>query len=226
MARSRGAVEAIPHMRMLTSHPEARRAFSFLVVGGVCAVFNLAVLSALTLLAGWTYLFAVLVATEASVMLGFILNDRITFRALAEHAGGWLQRCVRFHLAAAAGQALTILLGFALLHSFASAPIHPASMKPILAQALSLVVVTIFNFVAQRFLTYASRASHAPRASLASRASRSAPVAATTANSQTTPAGPSLPRTPASSSGADPARPIAGPVSMYDWARRRSLGDD
>jgi putative flippase GtrA len=211
MARSRGVVGAIPRLRMLTSHPEALRAFSFLVVGGICAVFNLAVLSALTLLAGWTYLFAVLVATEASVMLGFVLNDRFTFRALAEHAGEWLQRCVRFHLAAAAGQALTILLGFALLHTFARAPIHPTSIKPILAQAISLVIVTIFNFVAQRFLTYASR---------------SAPVAATTAYSQTTPAGRSLPHTQTSSSGANPARPVAGPVSMYDWARLRSLGDD
>ena len=211
MARSGGSVGAIARLRTLASHPEGRRAFFFLVVGGVCAVFNLAVLSALTLLAGWTYLYAVLVATEASVMLGFILNDRITFRALAEHAGGWLQRCVRFHLAAAAGQALTILLGFALLHAFAGAPIYPASIKPILAQAISLVVVTVFNFVAQRFLTYASRG---------------APAGATNAYLQSAPARRSLSPSPAPSSSAEPSRPIAGPVSMYDWARLRSLGDD
>lgn len=192
MARSLGPAVVTSRLWMLTTHPETHRAFFFLLFGGVCAAFNLAFLSALTVLAGWTYFYAALVATEASVLLGFILNDRITFRALAQQAGGWPQRCVRFHFVAAMGQALTLLLGFGLLHIFARMPLRPLTLKPILAQAVSLVVVTAFNFVSQRFLTYASRAHTRP-----------------------TPANP-----------AGNGRPVAGPVSMYDWARLRPPPQD
>jgi putative flippase GtrA len=187
MARNFGPAGVTSRLWMLAAHPETRRVFSFLLVGGICAVFNLAVLSALTLLTGWTYLYAALVAAETSVLLGFILNDRITFRALALQAGGWPQRCLRFHLAAAMGQALTLLLGFGLLHIFARMPIRPISFKAILAQAISLIVVTAFNFISQRFLTYASR----------------------------------IRTSPSRADAAGNAGPVAGPVSMYEWARLR-----
>ncbi|MGO8946419.1 MAG: GtrA family protein [Ktedonobacterales bacterium] len=195
-------------LRGLTRHPESRRAFFFLLVGGICALFNLAILSALTLLAGWSYLPAVLVATEAGVLLSFILNDRITFRELAEHAGGWPERCLRYHGGAAAGQVLIILMALLL--------IHVAGLKPILAQAISIAVVTVFNFVVQRFLTYATRTRHHPT---------SASVAARLSDQHNLPPVPSL-AVSGDSVPANSAPRVAEPVSMLAWARMRPPADD
>lgn len=200
MARSIEPVIASSRLRALAAHPETRRAFLFLLVGGVCAVFNLAIFSALSLLAGWSYLPAVLIATELSVMLGFVLNDRITFRSLAQRAGGWLQRCIRFHLGAAMGQALTILLGLGLIHVLARIPMKDPALKPVLAQAISLAVVTVFNFAVQRFLTYRARTgSH--QATLP----HAEPEGGMTSTAL-----------PAS---VEPVSRVAAPVSMYTWAR-------
>lgn len=194
-------------LRRLTRHPESRRAFFFLLVGGICAIFNLAILSALTLLAGWSYLSAVLVATEAGVLLSFILNDRITFRELAEHAGGWTQRCLRYHGGAAAGQALIILMSLLL--------IHVAGLKPILAQAISISVVTVFNFGVQRFLTYATRTHHPASATFAARLGDQRNV-------------PPVPSLAASGDPVPTNSPshAAQPVSMFTWARMRPPIED
>lgn len=195
-------LESASRLQAIAAHPESRRVFSFLVVGGTCALFNLAILSALTVLARWQYLPAVLVATEAAVLLSFLLNDRITFRALAYHAGGWPQRCVRYHGGAAAGQVLTILLGLLLIHAL--------DLKPILAQAISLAVVTVFNFAVQRLFTYATRIhAHPPREAGASASARALP-------DQGMPFSPDV----------DAAPRVAQPVSMYAWARLRPPADD
>lgn len=195
-------LESPSRLRSLATHPESRRAFSFLVVGGICALFNLAILSALTILERWDYLPAVLIATEASVLLGFLLNDRITFRALATEAGGWPQRCLRYHGGAAAGQVLTILLGLLLIHAL--------DLMPILAQAISLAVVTVFNFAVQRLFTYAARV-HAPPQHEAGAVATVRPL-----SGQSVPFSPSV----------DPAPRVAEPVSMYAWARMRPPTDD
>ena len=89
---------------------EILRFLAFLLMGSACALFNLLIVGILTVLMHWSYLPAALIATEASVFLGFLLNDRFTFRDLAGYAGGWLSRCLRFHGAAAAGQLLTLVL--------------------------------------------------------------------------------------------------------------------
>lgn len=188
-------------------HPEARRVFFFLLAGGSAALVNLGILATLTNPAwwGWDYLPAVLVATEVSVMFSFILNDRITFRALAVHAGGWGERCLRFHLAAAAGQVLTILLGLLLIHKL--------GLKALLAQAISLAVVTVFNFMVQRFLTYAARTHrHPPTTS---------PDVATAFDGRPL----SEARAPVALD-VEPIPQVAQPVSMYAWARMRPPAED
>lgn len=144
--RSRAAVLTAPEAITST---EAGRFITFLFVGGICALVNLGCVTALTLLARWAYLPAALVGTEVSVMLGFVLNDRLTFRSLASGAGGWGERCLRFHGAAAAGQALTIALGAALIHF--------AGLPAFIAQAIALAAMTLFNFATQRYLTYMTR---------------------------------------------------------------------
>lgn len=128
---------------------EASRFAMFLAVGGVCALVNLAIVSVLTLGAKWAYLPAALIATETSIFLGFLLNDRFTFRRLAGQAGGWWARCLRFHGGYAAGQVLTIGMSLALIATL--------RLLPVVAQAISLIVATLFNFAVQRLLTYAAR---------------------------------------------------------------------
>jgi putative flippase GtrA len=179
------------------AHPEARRVFFFLLVGGTCALFNLGVVAVFTQPLKWEYLPALLVATESSVVLGFILNDRVTFRALATHAGGWGERCLRYHGAAAAGQALVIGLGL-FLHYIVGLP-------GLVGQAISLAFVTVLNFLVQRFLTYRARHRYPEVASVATS---------------------SLAYTADEPQPAEQPSNIPQPVSMYAWARMRSLPQD
>jgi putative flippase GtrA len=128
---------------------EAKRFGSFLLVGGTASALNLAIVGVLTLAAHWSYLPAALIAAEAGVLLSFVLNDRLTFRRLADSAGGWLMRCVRFHGAYAAGQVLTLAIAWSLNHFLA--------WIPLLSQALAIGIVLFFNFTVVRFWTYRSR---------------------------------------------------------------------
>lgn len=121
----------------------------FLMVGGTSTALNLGIVGALTIGLGWAYLPAALLATECGVLLSFVLNDRLTFRRLAGGAGHWLGRCLRFHATYAAGQVLTIGLGFAL--------IHLAGLQPLAAQACAIATITLFNFGMLRFWAYRSR---------------------------------------------------------------------
>lgn len=130
---------------------EATRFGSFLVIGGVATALNLAVLGLLTLAVRWAYLPAAVVALEAGVLLSFILNDRLTFSALAVSAGGWIGRCLRFHGAYAVGQTLIIGIGFLL--------IHLAHLPVLLAQAGATAVVTLFNFGVLRTWAYRRRST-------------------------------------------------------------------
>src|SRR5215469_1831099 len=114
---------------------EMRRFVSFLLMGGVCALLNLSIVGILTALLRWPYLPSALIATETSVFVGFLLNDRLTFRDLAGRAGGWLSRCLRFHGAAAAGQLLTLSLATGLITIF--------HFIPFFAQASALGVMTL-----------------------------------------------------------------------------------
>lgn len=129
---------------------EASRFGSFLVIGGISTVLNLSVVGALTFVAGWSYLPAAVVALEAGVLLSFVLNDRLTFRTLADDAGSWIQRCLRFHGAYGLGQTLIIGIGFLL--------IHLAHLPVLVAQAGATAVVTGVNFGVLRMWAYRSRA--------------------------------------------------------------------
>lgn len=135
--------------RALDPRAEASRFGSFLLVGGTASLLNLAIVGVLTIKFHWTYLPAVLIATEAGVFLGFLLNDRFTFRRLAGDAGTWLGRCLRFHGTYAVGQALTIAIGAGLVSLL--------RFQPLLAQAIAIGLVTLFNFVTVRFWAYRSR---------------------------------------------------------------------
>jgi dolichol-phosphate mannosyltransferase len=128
---------------------EAARFSGFLVVGGVCTLLNLAIVYLLTHFDLLPYLAASIIAWEATILLNFALNDRLTFRALAAHAGSWIARLLRFHGAYLAGEALAIALGAALHLGF--------GVPAVLAQAISVGVATLINFASVRFWAYRTR---------------------------------------------------------------------
>lgn len=129
---------------------EAARFSGFLVVGGVCTLLNLAIVYLLvTRFELLPYLAASIIAWEATILLNFALNDRLTFRALAESAGPWIARLLRFHGAYLAGEALAIALGAALHLGF--------GVPAVLAQAISVGVATLINFASVRFWAYRTR---------------------------------------------------------------------
>jgi len=128
---------------------EAARFSGFLVVGGVCTLLNLAIVDLLTRFDLLPYLAASILAWEATIFLNFALNDRLTFRALAQSAGPWIARLLRFHGAYLAGEALAIALG-AVLHNGFGVP-------AVLAQAVSVGIATLINFASVRFWAYRTR---------------------------------------------------------------------
>ncbi|HZR40237.1 MAG TPA: GtrA family protein [Ktedonobacteraceae bacterium] len=129
-----------------------QRLFSFLFIGGIGAIvnvlcFTVAYASLLPLaIALIAYFGAFFLATEVSILMNFVLNDRITFRHLHTSDLSWWMRCVRFHITSIGGTLLTFCISFSLLHF-----IH---ILALLSQAIALAVATIFNFVGHHFFTY------------------------------------------------------------------------
>ncbi|MBA2678740.1 MAG: GtrA family protein [Ktedonobacteraceae bacterium] len=132
-----------------------QRLFTYLCIGGFAAVVNIVIFSLVlyrvSLPFSWmTYnihnVVANVIAAEISIMANFIPNDYFTFRHLPGHNRSWTQRCTRFHMTAISGSVLTILIEFtfvSFLHVFA-----------ILAQALALILVLVYNFSVHHIFTY------------------------------------------------------------------------
>lgn len=135
-----------------------QRAFSYLFVGGIAAIINLITLQ-LTL--NWLegtpfshrvhYVIAFLVATEVSIMVNFIPNDRITFSHLPGHSRSWIQRCGRFHITAIGGVIVTFAVS-GVLHLVFSVPALPS-------QATALIIAVAFNFTFHHLFTYRHKAA-------------------------------------------------------------------
>ena len=129
-----------------------QRLFSFLVVGGLGAIANLICFSAFYYpltrpLNGFlAYCIAFPTATELSILLNFVLNDRITFRNLKGHDRPWQVRCMRFHMTGVGGALVTFIISFSCLHL-----LH---VPAFLSQGIALVTATIFNFAFHHIFTY------------------------------------------------------------------------
>jgi putative flippase GtrA len=134
------------------------RLFSFLCVGGFGAIVNVLCFScaywALLKVTGSfiAYGMAFDVGTEVSIVLNFILNDRLTFGDL--HARSWQARCLRYHVMSAGGVLITLGGSFSLLHL-----LHVPALP---AQATAIVIATACNFALHHFFTYGHVAVHAP----------------------------------------------------------------
>ncbi|GCE49069.1 putative flippase GtrA [Thermosporothrix hazakensis] len=129
-----------------------QRLTTFLFIGGLGALVNLAVYYLVFNVIGWPaqefvrMVLAWALATEISLMANFIANDLVTFRNLPGHERAWWQRCVRFHVTSLSGSVLTFLIQSS-LSTF-------AHITPIVAQAIALVIVTFYNFSIHHIFTY------------------------------------------------------------------------
>ncbi len=129
-----------------------QRLVTYLFIGGMAAVVNLAVFYVifyrlpLPVNTAVHNLIASVLASEISIMANFIPNDYFTFRHLAGHERSWLARCSRFHITSIVGSLLTFLIEF----GFTSVGHIPA----LASQATALILVLIYNFSFHHIFTY------------------------------------------------------------------------
>ncbi|MGO8946418.1 MAG: glycosyltransferase [Ktedonobacterales bacterium] len=121
------------------------RSLQFLSVSFVSAVSNLLYIVALTHVSTLPFWFVSLTSTEFSMVVNFILNDRITFRNL-ESNRVWYVRLGRFQVAAIGGNLLTVIV---------STFMHGAlSLSPVYSQAIAIMLTFFVNFFVHRFWTF------------------------------------------------------------------------
>jgi putative flippase GtrA len=124
---------------------------TFLVIGGFTSVVSL-VVSRLV----WAIPMSVsepiqneigvLVGTEISLIINFMLNDKFTFNEVAQHDRPYLARFGRFQITGSGGFLLTTIiqaLFFNLLH-----------WDKTIALAISIIIVLFYNFAFHHFFTY------------------------------------------------------------------------
>ncbi|HLV97402.1 MAG TPA: GtrA family protein [Ktedonobacterales bacterium] len=131
---------------------EAMRALSFLVVGGLGALVNLACVWVFSSFTPLPDAADIVLATEIALLFNFLLNDRFTFHALVDSRRPFWLRCVRFHGPSALGFVLTLVISLV-----AHEELHLSS---VVAQAIAILIVTVVNFLMHRLWTYRAVATH------------------------------------------------------------------
>lgn len=129
---------------------EVVRSLQFLSVSFASAFSNLlyiAVLSHLTTLPFWLISLS---STEFSMVVNFVLNDRITFRDLDSNRA-WYVRLARFQVAALGGNLLTAGIS-TFMHEV-------VSLTAIYAQVVAILLTFFFNFLVHRFWTFRGNAA-------------------------------------------------------------------
>ena len=117
---------------------EMRRFIQFLMIGGFVGLVNLFIVWLFTHQHRLPYILYITIATEFTIVLSFLLNDRIAFKSLTQRGHWWYIRCLRFHGAAAFGAVLTIAISL-IAH-------HAMHLSPVAAQAVAIALVTMVNF--------------------------------------------------------------------------------
>jgi putative flippase GtrA len=126
-------------------HQLAHSFLRFGLVGACVTAFNYGFFLAI-LQCGYQYMTALLVSWVFSVVLGFVLNRRITFRA----AGRVSPKELSAYLMAVAFQLALALVGFTIL-------VEVCSLSPAIAYPVNVVIVSLSNFLILRFLVYPLR---------------------------------------------------------------------
>jgi putative flippase GtrA len=138
---------------------EVLRVVSFLIVGGLGAVVNLACVWALEHFTSIPGEACIVLATEVALLFNFLLNDRFTFHEMVDGRRPFWLRCVRFHGPAALGFVLTLVIS--------DLAYRAGHLPLVVAQAIAILIVTVVNFVMHRLWTYRA-AAQAPQKQLAS----------------------------------------------------------
>jgi putative flippase GtrA len=132
-----------------------QRFATFLIVGGIAALVNLAVLQLSLLLLtalsptmnAWLQnLLAFVAASEISILANFVLNDPITFSHLPGHDRPWLVRCLRFHV--------TTILGVLITFAVENVVHFVVGVPAIFAEATGIIIALFFNFTVHHLFTY------------------------------------------------------------------------
>jgi putative flippase GtrA len=129
-----------------------QRFCTYIFIGGMAAVVNLIVFYvvfyriSLPVHTAMHNIIANVLAAEISIMANFIPNDYFTFRYLPGHVRSWGARCLRFHITSLGGVILTLLIEFGLHYG--------AHVPAIVAQAVALMLVLIYNFSLHHIFTY------------------------------------------------------------------------
>jgi putative flippase GtrA len=137
-----------------------QRFCTYILIGGFAALVNLTVfyvafhLLPLPVSPAVHNVIASVLAAEISIMANFIPNDYFTFRHLPGHQRSWVARCLRFHITAVGGVILTFLIEFSLFSL--------AHTLAIVAQAIALILVLLYNFSFHHIFTY-RRVKHAAK---------------------------------------------------------------
>lgn len=125
---------------------EVLRLVLFLIAGGLAALGNLVCVWFFSHDTPLPHAFYTVIATEVSVLISFLLNDRFTFHSLLDGRRSWRLRCLRFHGSATVGFVFTLLISDVTYYL-----VHLSSLN---AQALALILATVINFLLHRFWTY------------------------------------------------------------------------
>ena len=129
-----------------------QRFFSYVFIGGVAALVNLAIFYIVFYKIPLSpdprvqNVIAYVFACEISIMANFVPNDYFTFRHLAGHQRSWGARCLRFHITSIGGSILTFILQFVF-----SYVLH---IPPMISEAAALLLVLVYNFSFHHIFTY------------------------------------------------------------------------
>jgi len=121
--------------------PELKHVARFAIAGLGGFVVQIAVLAALTTLAGLHYVTATIVAVEAAILLNFVWHEQWTWgaRVRGSKPASVLGRLLKFN----ALTAVTSILGSVVV---TTCLVETASMGPIVANSISVIVLGALNF--------------------------------------------------------------------------------
>lgn len=125
---------------------EIRRFVTFGMVGLLVTAVSLLLVWLFSHQRHVPYILYVALATECSLLLSFVLNDRFTFHRLIGAGRAWYARCVRFHCASAFAALLTITVSSLIYHT--------THCAPVVSQFGAIPVASTANFAMHRLWTY------------------------------------------------------------------------
>lgn len=118
------------------------RFWTFVWVGGLNTLIGYSVFVVAFKVGGLQYNIALLIAYAVGIVIGYLNHRRVTFQSKAKHRTAF----TRFVITYAVVYGINALLLTAL--------IELAHIAPLIAQLISLVIVTLLSFVVQRYWVF------------------------------------------------------------------------